>query len=107
MEKLPILLKEGKLPFTPEKWGKWWIKNEEIDLIAINDRTREILFAECKWSTKLIGLNILNELREKAKKVNWNMDNRVEYYALFSRKGFTKELEIRAKKENILLFKGC
>lgn len=107
LEKIPILIKEGKLPFKPEKWGRWWIKNEEIDLIAINDRTREILFAECKWSTKLVGLNVLDELREKAQKVNWNMDNRIEYFALFSKKGFTKELEITAKKENILLFKGC
>ncbi len=107
LENIPILIKEEKLPFTPEKWGRWWMKNEEIDIIAINDRTREILFAECKWSTKLVGLNILDELREKSKMVNWNMDNRVEYFALFSRKGFTKELEIKAKKENILLFIGC
>ena len=106
-DNIPLLVKERKILFTPEKWGKWWIKGDEIDVIALNNSTKDILFGECKWSTKLVGLNILKSLKEKSKKVKWNEDNRIEHYALFSRKGFTKELKAEAIRENVLLVKGC
>jgi len=76
LDKIPMLAKEGKLPFKPNKWGKWWTRNEEIDIVAYNDRTKEIIFAECKWSIKLVGLNVLRSLENKTKKVNWNIDDR-------------------------------
>lgn len=106
LDKFPSLTMEGRLPFKPNKWGKWWTRNEEIDLIAYNDRAKKILFAECKWSTNLVGLNILRTLEEKAKKVNWNKDHRIEYFAIFSRRGFTEELKKTARKENVILHKG-
>ncbi len=51
--------------FDPEKVGRWWNKNTEIDLIAINDAKQKILFGECKWSNQKIKLNILNDLKNK------------------------------------------
>ncbi len=101
-----MLAKEGKLPCKPNKWGKWWTRNEEIDIVAYNDRTKEIIFAECKWSIKLVGLNVLRSLENKIKKVNWNIDDRTEYYAIFARRGFTEGLKRAARKENVMLFKG-
>ncbi len=106
LDKIPMLAKEGKLPFKPNKWGKWWTRNEEIDIVAYNDRTKEIIFAECKWSIKLVGLNVLRSLENKTKKVNWNIDDRTEYYAIFARRGFTEGLKRAARKENVMLFKG-
>jgi hypothetical protein len=35
--------------------------------------------------------------------VEWGKKNRKEYYALFSRKGFTEDVLQVAKKENIFL----
>ena len=78
------------------QWGKF--KGEkgkntyEIDIVAPNERTREILFAECKWKDKLNAEKILAELKSKANYVKWHNDKRKEYYAIFA-KSFKKEIE--------------
>ena len=55
-------------------------------------------------SKKQVGLSILNELKEKSKKVIWNNDKRKEYYILFSKSGFSQDLiELAKKKSNIVL----
>jgi len=72
--------------------------------VAINSATNEILFGEVKWSNKKIGVNIYNELKEKAGTVTWGKKGRKEYFALFSKSGFTPDMLALAKKENILLF---
>ncbi len=33
-----------------EKCGRWWYKDEEIDIVGINDQNNAIIFIECKWS---------------------------------------------------------
>ncbi|WP_048055391.1 ATP-binding protein [Pyrococcus sp. NA2] len=38
-----------KLPFRFTKIGRWWHKNEEIDLVALNEREKKALFVEVKW----------------------------------------------------------
>lgn len=106
LDRIPLLAKEGKLPFKPVRWGTWWTRNEEIDIVAFNDKTREILFGECKWSDKPVGIDILNMLKSKAKKVNWNKEDRKEYYALFAKKGFTGEIKKVAVEENLVLVEG-
>lgn len=104
LERIPVLSKAGALPFKPEKWGKWWTRNEEIDVVALNTGTKEIIFGECKWSEKPVGLNILKALENKAGKVKWNLGNRREYYALFAKNGFTEELRKTAEKGKVFLF---
>jgi hypothetical protein len=42
----------------------------------------------------------LVDLMEKSTRVEWHNDKRKEYFALFSKAGFTPEL----KKENVILF---
>jgi hypothetical protein len=89
-----------------EKIGKWWDKNEEIDIVAINDETKEILFGECKWSEKPVGTNIYDDLKRKAELVDWQTDKRKEYFILFSKSGFTDEMKKIAKAAgNIFLVK--
>jgi len=47
----------------------------------------------------------LNGLKEKSKYVIWKKENRKEYFAVFSRKGFTQDLIKEAEKErNVYLF---
>ncbi|MCG2712703.1 MAG: ATP-binding protein, partial [Candidatus Omnitrophica bacterium] len=94
----------GKLPFEFETYGRWWDRNEEIDLIALNNRENEILFGEVKWSNKPVGTNIYEELKNKSQKVTWGKQNRKEYFALFSKSGFTADMKKRAKKESVCLF---
>ncbi len=93
-----------KLPVEFDTYGRWWDKNEEIDLIAINNQTNEISFAEAKWSNKPVGTNIYEDLKRKAQKVEWGKKDRREYFTLFSKSGFTDEMKKMTAKENIYLF---
>ena len=92
-----------KLPFKPEKWGRWWDRKNEIDLMAINLKEKKALFVECKWSRSLIDIDILENLKKKAGEVEWFKGSRKEYFALISRKGFTKRLTEAANKEDVIL----
>lgn len=93
-----------KLPVEFSTCGRWWDKNEEIDLIALNNQTNEILFAEVKWTNKSVGANIYEDLKRKSQKVEWGKKDRREYFALFSKSGFTPAMKTMAAKENIYLF---
>ncbi len=91
-------------PFTAV--GKWWDKNEEIDIVAINSQENSILFCEVKWSNKLVGLDVYENLRKKAQKVIWGRKGRKELFCLFSKSGFTEAMVKLAREEGIKLFVG-
>lgn len=95
---------DKKLPVKFETYGRWWDRNQEIDLVAINHHTNEILFGEVKWSNKPVGADIYEDLKKKAQKVEWGRKSRGEYFALFSRAGFTPQMKKVAKRENTYLF---
>ncbi len=85
--------------------GKWWYKEDEIDIVALNENEKSILFAECKWSKNKVDTSLLYELEHKKEKVRWGEKSRKEYFALFSKKGFTKNLLQEAKKrKNLILY---
>lgn len=90
--------------FPFEKAGKWWEKNEEIDIVATNSELNSILFGEVKWSNKPVGIDIYENLKLKAQRVFWGKRGRKEFYCLFSKSGFTEAMLKRAKKEDIRLF---
>lgn len=94
------LLWDSTIPFPIKSIGRWWDKNEEIDVVALGEK--EILFGECKWSNKHVGLSVLFKLQEKAKKVD--KKGKKEFYILFSKSGFSEELTEYSKvNSNILL----
>ncbi len=86
-----------------ERAGRYWNNEYEIDNIGFNESTKEIFFVECKWSRKLIGINILEELISKARTIDWNKENRKEKYILLSKSGFTQGL-IKASKKDSNIF---
>ena len=65
----------------------------------------KIVFGESKYSKKQVGLSILKQLQEKAKNIKWNNNNREEYFILFSKSGFSEELEKLAQKEKNIILK--
>jgi hypothetical protein len=91
--------------FVFHRIGRWWDKNEEIDIVALNETTNEILLGEVKWSKKQVGTDVFESLKRKSQKVEWGKRSRKEYYCLFSRSGFTPEMRRVAKKEGVFLFK--
>ena len=73
------------------KSGRWWNKNEEIDVVAIGSEN-EMLFGECKWTNRKTGMKVLHDLQNKSMLVNMQNSKR-KIYCLFSKSGFTRELE--------------
>lgn len=90
--------------FPFHKIGRWWDRNEEIDIVAFNETTNEIIFGEVKWSNKKVGIDIYEDLKRKSLQVEWGKKSRKEYFCLFSKSGFTTQMKEKAKKERVLLF---
>ena len=85
--------------------GSWWNrKGDEIDIVALNDDTKDILIGECKWNNRKMDVDILTKLKDKKSLIKWNLNSRTEYYCLFSKSGFSKRLRDAAEDEDILLF---
>jgi len=61
------------LPFNFTSIGKWWFKNNEIDLIAIDEEEQTATFIETKWSNlnKTDCQRILQKLKDKAQHFRW------------------------------------
>jgi len=104
--------RQDRLPFTFEKIGLQWGKfrgepgknNYEIDLAAINNITKEILFCECKWQHQKTGPEVIADLMNKAGYVQWYNSDRKEYFAVISRAGFTQKAKEFAEEKGVLLF---
>ncbi|MBI2676092.1 MAG: ATP-binding protein [Candidatus Aenigmarchaeota archaeon] len=96
-------------PIGSANVGKWWgayrdtetgeRKTAEIDIVSLNEQTKDILLVECKWRDNVDSGKLLAGLREKAKLVQWNNGTRKEYYAIFA-----KSFRERVKEPNLLLF---
>lgn len=93
----------GELPFIPLRVGGWWQANEEIDLVAVGQDAA--LLAECKWSRRPVGLDIVRDLERKASLAAREMDGRRIFFGLCARSGFTSQVEAEAaQRDDLLLF---
>ncbi|MBI2584186.1 MAG: ATP-binding protein [Candidatus Aenigmarchaeota archaeon] len=80
------------------KIGRWWHKDREIDIVALDENKMKILFCECKWKDGVNAEKIASMLSEKAKYVKWHNDRRKEIYAVFA-KSFRKRItKVEGKK---------
>ena len=83
------------------KCGRWWDKSNEIDAVGIaNDY---LIVAECKYSNKKVGIDILEDLKQKAQCIDSKLP--VKKYILFSKSGFTKDLQQIQNDEVVLVDK--
>ena len=78
--------------------GSYWDRDVEIDLF-VKLKSGENLLGECKWKNHKVSKNTLNKL----KKVGQKAGLRADYFALFSKNGFSKELE-NSKDKTLLLY---
>ncbi|CAA6816352.1 MAG: archaeal ATPase, fused to C-terminal DUF234 domain [uncultured Sulfurovum sp.] len=82
------------------KAGRWWCKDEEIDVVGVAEKFT--LVGECKYSNKKVGIDILEQLERKSKKIESDLP--IKYYLLFSKSGFTEALvELSRNREDICL----
>ena len=94
----------GRLNVHFTKWGKWWDRENEIDVVAINNETFDILFCECKWQNRKTGVNIIEQLVDKAQLVQWFNEKRKDHFIIISKSGFTKKAVEFAQQKRVLLF---
>lgn len=89
-------------PFGFNLLGRWWHKDKEIDLAALNNNENKIYFIECKWMNLSKGKagKLLNELKEKSMFVDWKKDAK-KYYVIIAKKVENKEV---FKKEGYYVF---
>ncbi|MGM0557755.1 MAG: ATP-binding protein [Myxococcota bacterium] len=82
------------LSAPPREIGKIWGKDYDIDVAAtLLDDT--VVYAECKWWESPVGMNVLRDLRDDASKTDYGA-GADELFVLFSKSGFTEELEREA-----------
>lgn len=98
------LAQTDQLTFLPERIGSWWDREAEIDVLAISHAEQTALAGECKWSVKLVGIDVLADLKAKAKLLQQKIELQRVEYALFSRSGFTVELKKQAQAEGVRLY---
>lgn len=55
----------GKLPLTPEAIGSHWSRTVQIDVVAINRQTHDVLLGECKWGDKPVGQAVVDDLIQR------------------------------------------
>jgi len=110
----------GELTFRISKLGRWWGKlnkstpatdnekeklvsiDSEIDIVAVDAKSKNYILGECKFRTAEVDISDLERLKEKSSIVKVGADIK---YVLFSKSGFTKGLVDKARiDENIQLF---
>ena len=80
------------------KVGKWWDKDDEIDVVGIDNDSKILYVGECKFTIKKVGISILNDLKRKAEKIKEFKDYK-KVYCLFSISGYEEGL-IKDCKDN-------
>ena len=102
-EYLARLARRVELSFLPERIGRWWDRELEIDVVAVSEPDSAILVGECKWSEKPVGTNVLEDLKRKTHHLlSTRAWSRVEYI-LFAKSGFTSSLQTQAREEGVRL----
>jgi AAA+ ATPase superfamily predicted ATPase len=86
--------KAGRLPFTPDEVGSHWNRRAQVDVVALNWKTHDILLGECKWGADRVDRQVIRDLIDgKTPHVLHDLPDlgsgwRV-HYAAFARNGFT------------------
>lgn len=101
-EKMWELSAAGTWGFHFDKVGRYWGKEGEIDIVAMDTIGGNLVLGECKYTASSKGLSVLHALQEKADAMRrlTQMDN--VQYILFSTAGFTQGLIDEAKKNTAL-----
>ena len=104
MQYLKLLVARGDIQEVYAEYGRWWGNNplakreEEIDLVLADERC--LLVGECKWQNKPVGISVLKVLEERAAIIRDGKDIR---YALFSKEGFTNEVNSLQRTDLMLV----
>jgi len=94
-----------ELPFKFGNIGRWWgnnkikMRQEEIDILAIDANKTKAIFGECKWRNEPVSIDVIKSLMEKG---DLFPQFKQKYYFFFSKSGFD-EKAMEMEKENNLI----
>ena len=99
--------RRGKAAFPFTDIGRWWgsdrLRKQEVEIDIMGTNAGDTaLFAECKWTNEKVGAAVLDGLVYKSKLFRF----KEFHYYLFSKAGFTKECENRARASGNVLLVG-
>jgi hypothetical protein len=100
--------KKGHLPFAPEQVGSHWSHRVQVDVVAVNWQSRDILLGECKWGQKKVGRAVVKELiARKQDKVRLDLTTTGQpwrfHFVLFAQAELTAGAQKIAEENNVLL----
>lgn len=91
--------RQSKLPFYFTKIGRWWNSGSEIDILATDVNSKNILLGECKYTNSAVSISELSALSAKCEQLS--SKGRV-YYCLFAKKSFSSEIKKMANKQELM-----
>jgi hypothetical protein len=97
---------EGKMDFTIMKIGSWWgtnpitKKEEEIDIVGINQVTKQALIGECKYQNHQIKEEVVSKLIERGTLIKAYPNKQ---FVICSKTEFGENIKEIANKNNMLL----
>ncbi|MHA1617049.1 MAG: ATP-binding protein [Candidatus Njordarchaeales archaeon] len=77
------------IPIRFDTIGRWWRRDIEIDLVAINEREKIAYFVECKYTNRPVSKKVLLDLMRKSEEFTWKKNVRKNIYMIFSKEGFS------------------
>ncbi len=84
--------------FTIVEGGSYWDKHIELDVLA-KTKDGKLIAGEAKYKNQKVSKNTLNKLIKKCELSKLKID----YFALFSKSGFSNEL-LKNRDKNVLLY---
>jgi len=65
--------------------GRWWYKDVEVDILALEESSETLLAGECKWEDGVDAASIARGLDKKLPFISWHDGTRKEMLAIFAR----------------------
>lgn len=85
--------------------GQWWFKEHELDVLGLTGDG--LVAGECKFTSQPVSEGVLTDLERTTSEVRWS-DGPTDgetLYVLFSRSGYTDDLErVADMRDDVLLF---
>lgn len=97
---LRCMNRRNLLPLRFTKIGRWWNKTDELDILAVNRQQDAYLLGECKYKN---GVFTDADLINMKKKFKPSRPDAKLYYYLFSKGGFSQEVEKAAEEDGLNL----
>jgi AAA+ ATPase superfamily predicted ATPase len=85
--------------------GQWWFKEHELDVLGLTDEG--LVAGECKFTSSPVSEGVLADLERTTEQVQWSDEpaDGDTQFVLFSRSGYTTDLENRARsRDDLSLF---